>query len=104
LQEPPKFTQIWIFGLKTNHLATLLKSYLTRRNHFFFNPKTADPSKTEATDSEVFVRKDNHYYLRSLATLCKRKLIVLMRLDLMKRRIRCVANKGLSFSIRSTVT
>jgi hypothetical protein len=22
-QDPPKFTQIWIFGLKTNHLATL---------------------------------------------------------------------------------
>jgi hypothetical protein len=24
LQDPLKFTQIWIFGLKTNHLATLL--------------------------------------------------------------------------------
>jgi hypothetical protein len=24
LQDPPKFTQLWIFGLKTNHLATLL--------------------------------------------------------------------------------
>jgi hypothetical protein len=24
LQDPQKFTQIWIFGLKTNHLATLL--------------------------------------------------------------------------------
>jgi hypothetical protein len=24
LQDPPKFTQIWIFGFKTNHLATLL--------------------------------------------------------------------------------
>jgi hypothetical protein len=24
LQDPKKFTQIWIFGLKTNHLATLL--------------------------------------------------------------------------------
>jgi hypothetical protein len=23
LHDPPKFTQIWIFGLKTNHLATL---------------------------------------------------------------------------------
>jgi hypothetical protein len=22
-KDPPKFTQIWIFGLKTNHLATL---------------------------------------------------------------------------------
>jgi hypothetical protein len=26
LQDPPKFTQIGIFGLKTNHLATLLGS------------------------------------------------------------------------------
>jgi hypothetical protein len=24
VQDPPKFTQIWIFGLKTNHLATLV--------------------------------------------------------------------------------
>jgi DNA topoisomerase IB len=24
LQDPPKFTQIWIFGLKTNHLAALV--------------------------------------------------------------------------------
>jgi hypothetical protein len=23
VQDTPKFTQIWIFGLKTNHLATL---------------------------------------------------------------------------------
>jgi hypothetical protein len=26
LQNPTKFTQIWIFGLKTNHLATLVGS------------------------------------------------------------------------------
>jgi hypothetical protein len=26
LQDTPKSTQIWIFGLKTNHLATLLAS------------------------------------------------------------------------------
>jgi hypothetical protein len=26
LQYPPKFTQIWNFGLKTNHLATLENS------------------------------------------------------------------------------
>jgi hypothetical protein len=26
MQHPPKFTQIWIFGLKTNHLATLVRS------------------------------------------------------------------------------
>jgi hypothetical protein len=25
LQDPPKFTQILIFGLKTNHLATLIQ-------------------------------------------------------------------------------
>jgi hypothetical protein len=23
IKDPPKFTQIWIFGLKTNHLASL---------------------------------------------------------------------------------
>jgi hypothetical protein len=28
LQDPPKFTQIWIFGLKTNHLATLLPAFV----------------------------------------------------------------------------
>jgi hypothetical protein len=28
LQDPPKFTQIGIFGLKTNHLATLVYMYL----------------------------------------------------------------------------
>jgi hypothetical protein len=26
VQDPPKFTQIWNFGLKTNHLATLVES------------------------------------------------------------------------------
>jgi hypothetical protein len=26
MQDPPKFTQIWIFGLITNHLATLPSS------------------------------------------------------------------------------
>jgi hypothetical protein len=25
-QDPPKCTQIWIFGLKTNHLATLVET------------------------------------------------------------------------------
>jgi hypothetical protein len=28
LQDPPKFTQIWIFGLKIYHLATLLGRYV----------------------------------------------------------------------------
>jgi hypothetical protein len=27
LQYPPKFTKIWIFGLKTNHLATLICAF-----------------------------------------------------------------------------
>jgi hypothetical protein len=28
LQDPPKFTQIWIFVLKIYHLATLLETHL----------------------------------------------------------------------------
>jgi hypothetical protein len=31
LQDPPKFTQIGIFGLKTNHLATLRNTLLGLR-------------------------------------------------------------------------
>jgi hypothetical protein len=31
LQDPPKFTQIWILGLKTNYLATLPKRRKDRR-------------------------------------------------------------------------
>jgi hypothetical protein len=27
LQDPPKFAQIWIFGLKRNHLATLVSGH-----------------------------------------------------------------------------
>jgi hypothetical protein len=30
VQDPPKFTQIWNFGLKTNHLATLIVVSFTR--------------------------------------------------------------------------
>jgi hypothetical protein len=29
-QSPPKFTNIWIFGLKINHLATLLCTQIVR--------------------------------------------------------------------------
>jgi hypothetical protein len=40
LQDPPKFTQIWIFGLKTNHLATLVISNIftaaRRHDKYFF--------------------------------------------------------------------
>jgi hypothetical protein len=35
LQEPPKFTQIWIFGLKTNHLATLADTRPWPECYFF---------------------------------------------------------------------
>jgi hypothetical protein len=31
LQDPPRFTQIWIFGLKTNHLAALASTAV----HYF---------------------------------------------------------------------
>jgi hypothetical protein len=39
LQDPPKFTQIWIFGLKTNHLATLVTGIVART--------TAPPKKAK---------------------------------------------------------
>jgi hypothetical protein len=41
LQGPPKFTQIWIFGLKTNHLATLLLALFrfTAKKARFFQAK-----------------------------------------------------------------
>jgi hypothetical protein len=32
LQDPPKFTQILMFGLKTNHLATLLVTLLASQS------------------------------------------------------------------------
>jgi hypothetical protein len=36
LQDPPKFTQIWIFGLKTNHLATLGGMFIASLiSHFY---------------------------------------------------------------------
>jgi hypothetical protein len=44
LQDPPKFTQIWIFGLKTNHLATLLKY----RKKLFLVVVSRNPSKTKS--------------------------------------------------------
>jgi hypothetical protein len=34
LQDPPNFSQIWIFGLKTNHLATLLSQRQKKLNLF----------------------------------------------------------------------
>jgi hypothetical protein len=38
LQDPPKFSQIWIFGLKTNHLATL--EDFTKPANFFSDSET----------------------------------------------------------------
>jgi hypothetical protein len=37
MQDPPKFTQIWIFGLKTNHLATLAPTHIS--SHCGFAPR-----------------------------------------------------------------
>jgi hypothetical protein len=41
LQDPPKFTQIWIFCLKTNHLATLDST--SKRSDFGFRFQSAVP-------------------------------------------------------------
>jgi hypothetical protein len=37
LQDPPKFTQIWIFGLKRNHLATLIDGIKNPEVNFSVN-------------------------------------------------------------------
>jgi hypothetical protein len=34
VQDPPNLTQSWIFGLKTNHLATLVPTYLRPFSHY----------------------------------------------------------------------
>jgi hypothetical protein len=47
LKGPPKFTQFWIFGLKTNHLATLLQSdRVWQRASSFFNKFVPQPSQS----------------------------------------------------------
>jgi hypothetical protein len=43
LQDPPKFTQIWIFGLKTNHLATLLEGTVFPQKRLRHNPDLQTP-------------------------------------------------------------
>jgi hypothetical protein len=43
-----KFTQIWIFGLKTNHLATLVESVVRRR---FENDKSLFLGRLQTTAS-----------------------------------------------------
>jgi hypothetical protein len=48
LQDPPKFTQIWIFGLKTNHLATLS---LTRGRFFTCLPYRVKGRRCRTLDS-----------------------------------------------------
>jgi hypothetical protein len=39
LKDPLKFTQIWIFGLKTNHLATLIRGRCYDHNFLRFSVK-----------------------------------------------------------------
>jgi hypothetical protein len=41
LQDPPKFTQIWIFGLKVYHLATLVVTHDGRLAPEFTTATTA---------------------------------------------------------------
>jgi hypothetical protein len=45
LQDPPKFTQIWIFGLKTNHLATLVCVQTSTAHYLFTEGQTAQARK-----------------------------------------------------------
>jgi hypothetical protein len=39
LQNPPKFPQIWVFGLKTNHLATLMSTIKSERKKLALKQK-----------------------------------------------------------------
>jgi hypothetical protein len=54
LQATPKFTQIWIFGLKTSHLATLLQ---TNRDFFPSQKKIVVPNVYETFLSPAEVGK-----------------------------------------------
>jgi hypothetical protein len=47
LQDPPKFTKIGIFGLKTNHLATLDNANISaNRRYFIVDTFTGTPIKS----------------------------------------------------------
>jgi hypothetical protein len=45
LQDPPKFTQIWIFGLKTNHLATLAWRGFLQQGEVLMHPRHSEAAK-----------------------------------------------------------
>jgi hypothetical protein len=57
LQDPPKFTQIGIFGLKTNHLATLTESMAVRFLHL--DVISVEPFKSRATSARCYDLKKN---------------------------------------------
>jgi hypothetical protein len=62
LLDPPKFTQIGIFGLKRKHLATLLPATITTKHRFYgiylfprwseipLNPEATPTSSTSVYD------------------------------------------------------
>jgi hypothetical protein len=78
LQDPPKFTQIWIFGSKRNHLATLLVSArivsLLKRVRYIGTILIAyDSSGTNAMIFEIFISQKSwqRQRFRLFARLCK---------------------------------
>jgi hypothetical protein len=55
LQDPPKFTQTWIFGLKIYHLATLgIFSLKTVQNEICFEAETKTPQAKQRNASKQF--------------------------------------------------
>jgi hypothetical protein len=85
LQEPPKVTQIWIFGLKTNHLATLAlganftpggKLTLLKTDLSLLNQIPLAPfSKSIFITSTQFNRHVIKHFEASLSHKCQRWLL-----------------------------
>jgi hypothetical protein len=58
LQDPPKFTQIGIFGLKTNHLATLGWNYFRKKalaENKFAHPDLVSVTSAHFSGIRVYV-------------------------------------------------
>jgi hypothetical protein len=66
LQDPPKFIQIWIFGLKICHLATLRATQVVSR--FILPPQSLDIRLTTLSN-----RRHHHDFIPDRASLASSK-------------------------------